>query len=318
MDYKSAAIDNRELLYTKKEYANPDYPVVAYFLDLGKLYLREVRWQWHDEVELVIINHGVAEISTDDSTLILTAGQAAVINRQVIHTIRTKGSDNCSLYSFSFHTDFILGKQDNSLKQEYVNNYHNNTFKLLPLDEQTPWQNQILEYINEVVAINLTKKYGYELQTKGYLTQLWATLITHLHQKEEQPERTIASVDELRVKQALNYIRANYSHQITLDDIAASIHISKSECCRCFKRTLQMTPFEYLMKFRIYEAARKICDKNAPISSMADLALSLGFNNISYFNKLFRKYIGSTPTQYKKNVMQNAQSVDPGMLRFTK
>ena len=107
------------------------------------------------------------------------------------------------------------------------------------------------------------------------------------------------------MKEAILYIEEHYSENITLDDLAASIHLSKSECCRCFKRTLQLTPFEYLMKYRIFRAA-SILQMNVPAPrSMSALAFSVGFNNASYFNKVFKQYLHCTPSEYKRKIKNN-------------
>ena len=60
-----------------------------------------------------------------------------------------------------------------------------------------------------------------------------------------------------------------------------------------------MSPFEYLMKYRIYESTKKLTDSEQYFASIAELAASVGFNNTSYFNKLFKKYLGCTPTYYR-------------------
>ena len=86
---------------------------------------------------------------------------------------------------------------------------------------------------------------------------------------------------------------------VTLDDIANSIMVSKSECCRCFKRTLGITPFEYLMKYRIQESAKRI--QRRPQDSISEIAGSVGFNNTSYFNKIFKKYMECTPSEYRNS-----------------
>ena len=66
-----------------------------------------------------------------------------------------------------------------------------------------------------------------------------------------------------------------------------------------------MTPFEYLMKYRIFEASKKLLENNTAGDSIADLALSVGFNNISYFNKLFKRYLDCTPTEYREQMAAN-------------
>ena len=90
----------------------------------------------------------------------------------------------------------------------------------------------------------------------------------------------------------------------TLDDIARSIHISKSECCRCFQRVLRQTPFEYLLKYRIFHAAKLIQHQDPSANSISNLAITVGFGNISYFNKVFKRYLRMTPTEYKRDKSQ--------------
>ena len=101
------------------------------------------------------------------------------------------------------------------------------------------------------------------------------------------------------MKTALNYIKHNYNHEVSLDDIAKSCNISKSECCRSFKRILNMTPFEYLMEYRILKASEELAKNDKSISN---IAISNGFNGTSYFGKVFKKYIGSTPSEYRKSL----------------
>ena len=73
---------------------------------------------------------------------------------------------------------------------------------------------------------------------------------------------------------------------VTLEDISSSIMVSKSECCRCFKRTLNVTPFEYLMKYRILESTKRMHRK--PLDSISEIAGSVGFNNTSYYKRYSR------------------------------
>ena len=142
--------------------------------------------------------------------------------------------------------------------------------------------------------------------TKSYLCQFWLLLLEHfVPQNVQNTKQNAISMDEARVKDAILYMEKHYADHITLEDLADSIHISKSECCRCFKRTLQVTPIEYLMKFRIFKAANKI-QSNDPVSrSISQLAFSVGFNNASYFNKVFKQYLNCTPSEYKKNIKKD-------------
>lgn len=286
-------------LYVQENFGTLDYPVDVSYLDLSKSYMNRIRWHWHEEMEVLIINNGFAEVSTDDASYPLKPGQGIIINQNVMHSIRSMDEKNCTFYSLVFHPDFLFGHKSNYLQTQFllpIQNFH--LFKILVLNESNPWHERMLDAINDTIAANVTKQFGYEIATKGYLCRFWSELIARLPKLDTAPPPHV-SLDEQRVKQAMLYIREHHADSISLEEIADSVHISKSECCRCFSRTLQMTPFEYLMKYRIFEAAKKMIEHFDTPASIADIALSVGFNNASYFNKLFKKFMGCTPTYYR-------------------
>lgn len=295
-------------LREQNDFSSLDYPVNVFYLDLSKSYMNRIRWHWHEEMEVLIINDGLAVVSTDDASYTLKPGQGIIINQNVMHSIYSQNKDNCTFYSFLFHPDFLFGHKNNYLQTQFLLPVQNfRLFKMLVLNESNAWHERMLDAVNDAIAVNVTKPFGYEVATKGYLCRFWSELIVKLPQMETAPPPHV-SLDEQRVKDAMLFIRTHHAEAISLDEIADSIHISKSECCRCFARTLQMTPFEYLMKYRIFEATKKMMEHHDDPMSISDLALSVGFNNTSYFNKLFKKYLGCTPTYYRAHKVLSGDS----------
>lgn len=286
-------------LYVQENFGTLDYPVEVSYLDLSKSYMNRIRWHWHEEMEVLIINNGLAEVCTDDASYSLQPGQGIIINQNVMHSISSMNQKNCTFYSLVFHPDFLFGHKNSYLQTRFllpIQNFH--LFKILVMNEENSWHERMMDAVNDTIAANVTKQFGYEVATKGHLCRFWSELVARLPQIETAPPPQV-SLDEQRVKQAMLFIRKNHAEAISLEEIAESIHISKSECCRCFSRTLQMTPFEYLMKYRIFEATKKMIEHLSDPMSIADIALSVGFNNVSYFNKLFKKFLGCTPTYYR-------------------
>lgn len=284
------------------------YPVHVYFIELAKMYMQRIRWHWHPEFEVIIVNHGEADFFTDDKKIRLKAGQGILINQNTMHSIQSADPDaNCNLYSTIFHPSFLFGYGNTVMSGKYLSPILSSpVFRTMLLDEQDPVAEKILDSINSVIAVNMTKKFGYELVTKSYLCQLWVTLLENVvPQNVKTYKNGSLSLDESRVKEAILYIENHYSEHITLDELAASIHISKSECCRCFKRTLELTPIEYLMKYRIFRAASMIQSEDPISHSISELAFAVGFNNASYFNKVFKQFLKCTPSEFKKNLKQD-------------
>lgn len=279
-----------------------NFPVTTYFLDLSQMYMGAIRWHWHEELEIIIINNGRANILVDNIQVEMNAGQALFINQGVLHSIRPINNEKCTFYSMIFHPSLLFGYGQAYFSSKYLTPIISSpSLKCLKLDESVPWQERMIDHVNNAIAANLTRKFGYELVTKAELSLFWSDILEH-HASGTISEDDTAienSSDSKRVKEAILYVEKHHMEAITLNAIADSIHVSKSECCRCFKRTLHITPIEYVMKYRIFEATRKIKRGDPEAKSISTLAMSVGFNNASYFNKLFKKYVDCTPSEYK-------------------
>ena len=170
-------------LYVQENFGTLDYPVGVSYLDLSKSYMNRIRWHWHEEMEVLIINNGLAEVSTDNASYSLKPGQGIIINQNVLHSIRSMNEKNCTFYSLVFHPDFLFGHKGNYLQTQYllpIQNFH--LFKILVLNESNPWHDRMLDAINDTIAANVTKQFGYEIATKGYLCRFWSEMISRLPQ----------------------------------------------------------------------------------------------------------------------------------------
>ena len=105
------------------------------------------------------------------------------------------------------------------------------------------------------------------------------------------------SSKRLLIKNILDYIEENYAEPITLNTLADRVHISKEYLCRIFSSMSESSPIEYLNRYRIQKSAYMLMSTSKRVS---EISLSCGFNSSSYFNKLFLRYMGCTPTEYRK------------------
>lgn len=92
-----------------------------------------------------------------------------------------------------------------------------------------------------------------------------------------------------RMQKFLQYISEHYGEDISLDGLAARANVSKSECLRCFKASMQTTPYKYLTEYRLAKAAELLRSTDEPIGHIAD---SVGFHQISHFGKCFKEKTG--------------------------
>ena len=99
------------------------------------------------------------------------------------------------------------------------------------------------------------------------------------------------------VQKGIEYISANYSYAITVEDIADYVGVSRSHLFRSFETVLHQSPKEYLTDFRKKQACYLLEHSQLSVTAIAN---SLGFDNSLYFSKTFHKQKGISPKQYRE------------------
>ena len=136
------------------------------------------------------------------------------------------------------------------------------------------------------------KSDGYEFDLLSGIFKLWKNLRIYL----DPDIRNTTSTEDNRFKKILLYLQQNYVTDFCLDDIAGYIGLSRSECCRYFKRKSGQTISDYLRQYRIHKSLELLTESDISISQIAQCC---GFSNQSYYTKEFRRVTGTTPKQYR-------------------
>lgn len=99
-----------------------------------------------------------------------------------------------------------------------------------------------------------------------------------------------------KVKSAIEYVKEHYGERITLDEISRRLHTDKYALCRDFKRMTGDTLFGYLNRYRCHRAAEHILSGE----TVGEAARACGFDNLSFFSKTYKRYMGTLPSGVKK------------------
>ena len=99
------------------------------------------------------------------------------------------------------------------------------------------------------------------------------------------------------LEEAIQYIRENYHEKLSLENVAEKIYISPYYLSHLFKEELGITFLEYLTRIRMEEAKKLLMDRSLTI---LDISLRIGYDDPGYFSKVFKKNIGVSPSQYRK------------------
>lgn len=103
------------------------------------------------------------------------------------------------------------------------------------------------------------------------------------------------------VNHAIEYIKKNYSNDISIDDICSELNINKCYFCSIFKKENGSTFINYLNAYKIEKSKELLKNPNL---SLLDISLSVGFNNQSYFSTVFKKLTSKTPLEFRDEVLK--------------
>jgi len=116
------------------------------------------------------------------------------------------------------------------------------------------------------------------------------------HSRLSSPVRGGLTVHQLR--RVKDFIDAQISNEITISDLAAMAGLSQYHFIRAFKDSVGLPPYQYVLSERTHRA-RGLLSK--PDLSLGDVALAVGFSDASQLNRVFRKFVGVTPTAYRRD-----------------
>ncbi len=204
-------------------------------------------------------------------------------------------------YTFSalvFSSEFLRSSTCDILQSNYIDPFVNRQFNFpVHLKGTARWENDILKILSEIVEVNLQKCFAYELETKGLLYLALAQLVANSPMLAHNNEQSKNNYNVQRLKTVLQYIQSNYQDKISLKTLASLISMSEEHFCRFFKKIMNRTPVDYLNCFRIQKAAKLL---ECTDKKIYEVALDVGFDCFSHFITTFRKYMGASPSKYRK------------------
>ena len=273
---------------------NTDFPYLMLEVVDDKAYPRNPGFQvmhWHDDLQFILVQSGKIAVQTLSDSAEATVGEGFFINKDVIHYVKRLG--RCSYYSFLFPSYFLEFYAGSPVREMVESVTENAQISLLHFDKTVKWQEEILNHLQQLAQVGKEKGAFYPYEVLVQLSCIWLILQKNLllPQKRTQSEKT------LRIQKMLRYLEEHYGEEISLEDLAKSANISKSECSRCFKTSLNTTPYRYLTEIRLSKAAQFLKETEQPVG---EIAQAVGFHQASHFGKCFKEKTGYTPAEYRK------------------
>ncbi len=232
---------------------------------------------WHGSVEILYFDLGQWAVICDGNYFEVTGGDIFIVNSGQIHCIERLTGEG---QSFCLQ----INSQFPGAARAFVNH-----IKDVP-EMHNYFRNMLEEYKN--------KEPGFEMAVIGSA----CTLLSHIQRNypvKEHIKDIYADSRREKMGRIMEYIAANLTERITTKELSKEFFVTESYMCQFFKSQTGQSVTEYINRLRIEKAMSFL--KNTEMS-ITEIAMHTGFTDSCYFTRVFKKYTGLSPREYRKNM----------------
>ena len=270
-----------------KEHGTFDFPMEFYHV--GPAHPRyEMSYHWHIEYEVIRVLKGELLMTIGEDEFTAKSGDIIFIKGGLLHGGIPK---NCLYECIVYNLDSLMTASPAG--ERLLKKVSSNSIEIY--DHFPSGDRELLRITDRMFGHMKTRAEGHELTVIGAFYEFFGYILEHSLYKEAQ---SISAKDGQRIEHLKNVIATieeHYDECITLDDLARAAGMNSKYFCRYFREMTHRTPIDYLNYYRIEQACFKLATSN---NSVAEIGMSCGFNDESYFIKTFKKYKGVTPKKY--------------------
>ncbi len=287
-------LESKHAVMEDVTYPDPLFPIMEFVDHFDSFVDRSFPSHWHQEIELQIILRGSAEYRINGVSYEVQEGSGIYIAPEAVHMIKAL-SDRTVGYNIILLPQLLSNTLKSIHCEKYIRPFTSRFPDACLITPERKEGHAILESMKRMYYTENTH-FAYELFLLEKILGIWRNLLPLLPNPANDLEETGKGLRIQRMRIMLGYIRHNYAQPISVDDIAASANIGKSECFRCFSELSKTTPTEYVTRIRLMQAAQMLVTTQQSIS---EICFAAGFNNTSYFSKRFHAEYNLTPKAYR-------------------
>ena len=256
------------------------------------------QWHFHPEIELIYIHKGKGTRFIGTDVHRFEPGELFLFGSNLAHMWRCDPeyfSESSKLKAevtiIYFHHDFLGDKFFNIPELKGIESLLEKAKQGIKITGNTKLQ--VKDLINKLS----------EAKGLDRITYLLTILEKIAGSKEKQyispiyHEVKIEKSEANRLNKVFQYVSDNFQRKITLSEIASVANLSTKAFCRYFKSKTRKTFYDFLLEVRVAHACHLLLEKDMSIN---EICYDSGFNNLSNFNRYFKKIMNKAPTGYKR------------------
>lgn len=256
------------------------------------------RLHGHDFLEFSYITKGCMRHKIGNQTDLLTAGDYFIVDHGTEHTYESDTDAPLEVVNLLFYPEFLEQTLAGRRRFEDVVNSYLLRFRYRMLRSSPTGKafrdsdGQIRSILERILREYAEKESGYLEYIRCLFLEILIQTMRKIGVNEDAAEQSPV------IAQVVGAVNADYPRKLRLSDFAEKYHYSVSYLSRRFREELGMGFSEYVQKIRMEQACR-LLEETA--LSVEEVARQVGYENLKFFNKIFRQSLGITPREYRKS-----------------
>ncbi len=269
------------------------FPVQKYITSLTPEY-PVLTTHWHEEAEFTLITEGQGTYYIELEEYGVGPEDLVFVMPLALHA--ASAPEGCGLLSetYVFHMNFLGGNSTDICSTKYLHPLARHEMALPGViqPEHSAYLS-LRKIFGQISSLYDGGIPGHELALKALLLQTIFLLLQF--QESAAPSDIPNALHSEKLKAVLDYMELHYMDAIAVADLAGLCYFSEYHFMRFFKKHMNMTCIEYLNNLRLEKAVELLEDDSA---SILEVSLSVGFSNLSYFHRAFKKKYHMTPGEF--------------------
>lgn len=293
-------MDNKKYLQLKEKvnHGNLQLPMELYKGDFNNKC--DYYPHWHDEMELLYVAQGSGNIHIDLNTYNIDTGDFIIIPKGALHYVNWDKTTKIKYSVLVFNLSMLETSDLDFCQINFINPLVQNELHIKNIIKPSDLgYSVILNYFNNIVENYTNKNFGFQLELKGFFFLLFFNLFNKGY-IIKTTNKTISNENMKikKIKKVINHIQLNYKNSISVKELAEIAQYSDYHFIRFFKEYTGKTCMEFINSFRVQKATDLIINTNL---SITEIAYEVGFGDVSYFIKTFKKYFNTSPNNFRKD-----------------
>ncbi len=247
---------------------------------------------FHPEMEFLYLREGEVTFFVEGKAFEMHKGDAMFIPPLLVHNA-TKGAGTvCDFSAVVFSLEWLFGNME-AAENEYTSAIRSNRYAGICHLKATE-NREALDALKSIFYYKEKFSVEYELSLRGKLFIVFQELYNCFFAKINMEGRGTGT--DTDIQRSIEYINLHFPERLSLMELSDISGYSVSRFEHKFKEMTGSSPFEYINRIRIINASKELEKSNKKVT---DIAVLNGFDNISYFNRTFKRIMGTSPNKYR-------------------